>query len=319
MRAVIIDDFGPTEQLHLASMPKPEPVEGEVQIATAYASVNPVDWKLYQGKLKHMLRDWAFPLIPGWDVSGIISAVGPEVEKFSVGDPVFACCKKTLCQWGAYADYVCCAESIVAHKPQSLSMAEAAATPLVALTAWQTLFDYCKLKKGDSVLIHAGAGGVGSLAIQLAHWKGARVYTTASAKNHDYVRALGADVAIDYTQEDFVERMKLEEPDGVDIVYDCVGGETLKRSYVLVKPGGYLPTIADAHDKERLKERGIHGICLIVRPNGEQLTEISQLLDAGTLKSPQVQEFSLDQVKEAHKMSQEGHVVGKIVLKVKDA
>lgn len=317
MRAVIIDDFGPPENLHISSMPCPQPIEGEIQIEVAYAAVNPVDWKICQGKLKHMFREWAFPLIPGWDVAGRVAGVGSETSGFRVGDEVFAYCRKPICQWGTYAEYVCCPFSSAAFKPKTLTMAQAAAIPLVALTAWQTLFDYCKLSAGMTILVHAGAGGVGSFAIQMAKRIGAYVYTTASRANHEYVKDLGADVAIDYCNDDFVQRMQELEPEGVDVVYDCVGKEVLTRSYPLVKRGGCLPTIAAAHDKAILQERDIQGICLIVRPNGQQLTEIGRLIDDGQLKVPRVEELALEQAEEAHRRSQKGHTVGKLVLKVK--
>lgn len=316
MRAVVLEDFGGPETLTVKEIDVPQPGEGEILIKAAYCSVNPVDWKICQGYLKHMFTDWAFPLIPGWDVSGVVEAVGPGVENFAVGDEVMAYCKGTRVQWGTYAEFVCCPANKAAPKPQNLSMAQAAAIPLVSLTSWQIIHDYCKLQAGQVILIHAGAGGVGSIAIQLAKQVGAKVYTTASAENHPYVLELGADVAIDYRKEDFVERMGEMEPDGVDVVLDAVGGEVLMRSYPLVKPGGYIPTIAAAHDKELLQELEINGICLVVRPNGEQLAMIGQLFEEGKLVPPEVHELLLEEASEAHRRSKEGHTRGKIVLKV---
>lgn len=316
MKAVLYREFGSSDKLEFGEMPTPQPVDEQIQIQVSYASVNPVDWKIRQGWLTHMFKQWAFPVIPGWDVSGKVTEVGPGVTDYQIGDEVFAYCKVPFIQWGTYCEVVCCFASSAAPKPKSLSMAQAAAVPLVSLTAWQTLYDYANLQEGQSVLIHAGAGGVGSLAIQLAKLRGAKVYTTASAKNHAYVKSLGADVAIDYQNEDFVVRMRDLEPEGLDVIYDCVGGETLRRSYELVKPGGYIPTVADRQDKEQLEELGIQGICLVVRPNGEQLAEIGTMFDDGRLVAPEIHEYPLEKAAKAQDENKAGHTRGKIVLKV---
>ena len=317
MKAVYYEAFGGVDQLKVGEVATPDPADNEVQIEVAFTSVNPVDWKIREGYLKEVF-DCEFPLIPGWDVSGRVSAIGSKVENFKEGDSVYAYCRKPLVKWGTYAEYVCMEAEHVAPKPKSLSFAQAAAIPLVTLTAWQALFDYAKITDGQSVLIHAGAGGVGSMAIQLAKDAGATVYTTASAGNHEYVAELGANVAIDYISEDFVAKMRELEPEGVDVVFDCAGPDALDRSYDLLKKDGYLLTITSPMDKERVDSLGIQGACIMVRPNGIQLASISQLLDEGTLQAPEVHAHRLfDDYAEATKASQEGHVRGKLVLQVK--
>lgn len=315
MKAISIDHFGGIEQLHLTDLPKQEPKAGEVQIQISHAGVNPVDWKIREGWLKNWLPH-EFPLIPGWDAAGLITAVGPEVEDYKVGDEVFAYCRLPTVQWGTYCESICVPSSIVARKPRSLTMAQAASIPLVSLTAWQSIFDFADLKENQSILIHAGAGGVGGIAIELAKWKGAKIATTASKKNHNYVKSLGADVLIDYTQESFVEKIKSLHPEGLDVVYDCVGGDTLKDSLQLVKRGGALPSIVDPIDEEFGKQQGVKTGFVFVSPNGSQLAKIAELIDTGKLKPPKITEYPLEKAAEAHEQSRSGHTCGKLVLKI---
>src|ERR1700733_2368139 len=190
MKAMVIEKFGHEEQLHLGDIPTPLPSDNEVQIQVLYSAVNPVDWKIREGLMKNFLPH-EFPLILGWDAAGIVKAIGKNVKKFKVGDEVFAYCRKPIVKWGTYAEYVCFDADNIALKPNNINFAEAAAIPLAGLTAWQALFDFAKLKKGESILIHGGAGGVGSFAIQFAKHAGAKVITTASKQNHDYVKKLG--------------------------------------------------------------------------------------------------------------------------------
>jgi len=316
MKAVTIDHFGGVDEMHWSDLPTPEPKGNEVQIEVAYTSVNPVDWKIREGRLQDFFP-YQFPIIPGWDAAGTISALGDSVENYQVGDEIYSYCRKPTVQWGTYAQYVCMNEKDVALKPETLSFAEAASIPLVGLTAWQGLFDNAKLQKGQSILIHAGAGGVGSMAIQFAKVTGAKVYTTASREKHDYVKSLGADVAIDYKVEDFVEKMRELEPDGVNAVYDCVGGEALEKSFDIVKEGGRLISVVSKVDSKKTREKNIFGTMMIVSPNGAQLKEIAKLFDRGKLKPPHLTELSLDEFTKAHQMSQDGHTKGKIVLRVK--
>jgi NADPH2:quinone reductase len=202
-------------------------------------------------------------------------------------------------------------------KPKSISFAQAAAVPLVGLTAWQVLYDIVKIKKGQTCLIHAGAGGVGSMAIPLAHREGLWVATTASEKNHDYVRALGADLAIDYKSSSFVEEIQNKHPEGLDFVFDCVGGQTQADSYQLVKKGGWLVSIAQAIDKPLAAELGINARNGMVRASGEDLTKLKELIELGEIPCPPIEEMPLSDVVEALRRIKTEHTRGKIVLKVR--
>lgn len=315
MKAVIIDRFGGIEEAQWRDSPIPQPTANEVQIQIAYTAVNPVDWKIREGHLKKMLKH-EFPIIPGWDAAGTITAIGNHVTQFKVGDEVYAYCRKPIVHWGTYAEYICFPEDLVAFKPKTCHFAQAAAIPLVSLTAWQALFDTAKLQKGESVLIHAGAGGVGGLAIEFAHYAGATVYTTAREVNHDYVKKLGADFVIDYKAENFVERIKSWEPEGVDIVLDCVGDETLKQSYAVVKKGGRLVSIVNKIDQERCKEYSIDGEFVFVEANGNQLKQIANLIDTGSVIVPHIEEMPISAFAKAWEKSSEGHTRGKIVLRI---
>lgn len=312
MKAMVIDAFGGPDTLHLQEVPKPTPEEHEVSIEIHYAAVNPVDWKIREGYLKSRLPH-QFPLILGWDAAGIVAEVGANVRHFKVGDAVYAYCRKPIIQEGTYAEYVCVDAAHVALKPSSISFAEAASVPLVALTAWQALFDFCHLKPKQSILIHAGAGGVGSFAIQFAKSKHAVVYTTCSDCNHDYVRSLGADYIIDYNRQDFASAIK----EKLDVVFDTVGGETLKKSFPLVKKGGTLVTITQMIDHEVGEKYDIHTGFVFVRPNGNELMEISRLIEKGAVKLPAITEMPFEQATEALEQSKSGHTRGKIVLKIK--
>jgi len=317
MRALCFDEFGGNETLHEADLPIPEPKKGEVQIEISHAGVNPVDWKMTEGWLKNMLR-FEFPVIPGWDAAGKVSKLGEGVSQFQIGDPVFAYCRNPeVIDRGTYAEYICFDAEGVSLKPESLSLKEAAAIPLVGLTAWQSLFGPSPLKKGQSILIHAGAGGVGSLAIQLAKWAGAKVYTTASESNHDYVKSLGADVAIDYKRESIDEVLKQHEADGVDFVYDCVGDPVFDKSLKYVKKGGALVTICVfSFDKGLAEKHGIQIHSVFVQPNGQELNKLKQLFDDGALKAPQVHEVSFSGATDAWDQLRTQHTRGKIVLKI---
>lgn len=316
MKAVIIDHFGGVETLKLTDVPKPEPKEHEVLIQIEYAAVNPVDWKIREGMLKNRLPH-EFPIIPGWDASGTIAEVGSNADNFNVGDEVFAYCRKPIVHAGTYAEYICFDADHVALKPKNISFAEAAGIPLVALTAWQALFDFAKLKPHQNILIHAGSGGVGSYAIQFAKQHQATVWTTCSEKNIPYVKELGADHVIDYTKENFAKVIQDQFKEGIDVVFDTVGGPTLKDSVPLVKKGGTLITITEMVDPTIGEKNGIKAGFVFVRPNGKELTEIAHLIEQGKIKVPHTTEMSLNDASLAQAKSQEGHCKGKIVLKVK--
>jgi NADPH2:quinone reductase len=315
MKAMIINGFGGADRLEMAEVPTPEAQADEVLIRVTYAGVNPVDWKIREGMLEGLFPH-RFPLMLGWDAAGTVAAVGPSVTGFEVGDKVYAYCRKPIVQWGTYAEYVTMASSAVAPMPANLTFAQAAAIPLTALTSWQALFDAGQLKAGQSVLVHAGAGGTGGMAIQLAKHAGAMVFTTASAGNHEYVRSLGADHVIDYQRESFVEVIKARSPDGVDLVYVTVGGDVLRNSYRVLKPGGALVSIVDAPDVEEARRLGIRATFVFVEPNGAQLREITRLIEAGRVRPAAIAEMNLEEAPRAQELSQAGHVRGKIVLKI---
>lgn len=315
MRAMVIDDFGGPERLHLAELPDPRPAPGEVLIRVIFAGVNPVDWKIREGMLAGRFPHH-FPLIPGWDAAGTVAAAGAGVDGFAVGDRVFAYCRKPEVQWGTYAEYVVVPADAVAPMPRTLGFAEAATIPLAGLTAWQSLFEAANLKKEQWVLVHAGAGGVGSLAVQFAKHIGARVLATASAANHAYVRGLGADDVIDYTRTDVVAAVRERVPDGVDVVYATVGGDVLRDSYRAVRRGGFVVSIVDQPLQEEAARAGAEHAYVFVEPNGRQLQQISEWIDAGEVRAPEVTEMPLADAAKAQELNRAGHVRGKIVLAI---
>src|SRR6266481_5238166 len=229
MKAVRIHTYGGPEVLRYEDAPRPVPAAGEVLIKIHAAAVNPVDWKVRAGHLKDMLK-YQLPLIPGWDAAGVIEDVGAGVTRLKRGDEVYT--RPDISRDGTYAEYITVREPEVALKPKFLDHVHAAAIPLAALTAWQALFDAGGLSSGQRVLIHAAAGGVGTYAVQLAKWKGAYVIGIASARNHDFVRQLGADEVIDYQTKKFKDSAR-----DIDVVLDAIGGDTQQRSWKVLKPG----------------------------------------------------------------------------------
>jgi len=315
MKAIAYNEFGEADQLKLTEVATPVAGENQVLIKIEYTSVNPVDWKIRKGLLKDMMPHH-FPLIPGWDACGSVESVGKNVTDYKPGDKVYAYCRKPEVQWGTYAEYIALDSKDVAFAPNNISSAQAAALPLVGLTAWQALFDFCKLEKGQTILIHAGAGGVGSLAIQFAKHIGAEVITTASEKKHSFVKELGADLIIDYRKDDFEKVITDKYPDGVDAVFDLVGGETQTKSFNVLKKGGSLVSIAQPPDEALAKEKSVKSGFVFVEPNRAQLTEIKELVEASKLQMAPIQEFNLDQAKEAQSLSEKGGIVGKIVIRI---
>lgn len=292
MKAMTIDSFGGVEKLKLSDITLLPPEADEVQIKVIYAGVNPVDWKIREGLLKDRMPH-EFPIVLGWDASGKISAVGKNVQKFKIGDEVYAYCRKPTIQWGTYAEYVNMEAIHVALKPKKFNFSQAASIPLAGLTAWQSLFDCAKLKQGEKVLIHAGAGGVGSLAIQLAKSIHAFVYTTASEANREYVKSLGADVVIDYRRDNFVDVIKKLEPAGIEVVFYTVGEKTLSESAKVLKPGGRLVSILGKLPEETRQAYQIEDFYVYVRPNGEELKKLSELIDQDKIHPPKMIDMPL--------------------------
>jgi NADPH:quinone reductase-like Zn-dependent oxidoreductase len=249
------------------------------------------------------------PYVPGFDVSGVVTAIGPGVTEFDVGDEVFA--MLSLRRGGAYAEYTIVKEDEAAQKPSGATHAEAASIPLVALTAWQTLFEIADLQPGQTVLIHAGAGGVGSIAIQLAKWRGATVIATASDYNHDFLRELGVDVPVDYRTQRF-EDFATE----VDVVLDSIGGETQLRSMAVLKEGGILVSIVGLTREGRNPQRNIRVTSTLVQPNAEQLDKIGDLIEIGSIQPIVSHRFPLHEAPLAHEQSQTRRTRGKIILEI---
>ena len=308
MTAVRIHEFGGRDALKVEQAPRPAPGTGELLVRVHAAAVNPVDWKLRKSGGRGWL-DVKLPYTPGFDVSGVVDQVGAGVSRFKPGDAVFAMID--LRRGGAYAEYAVVRESEAALKPAKASHVEAAGVPLAALTAWQALFDTAKLEKGQTVLVHAGAGGVGTFAVQLAKWKGAKVIATASKENHDFLKQLGVDQAIDYKTQRFDEIVK-----DVDVVLDSVGGQTTTDSFKVLKKGGILVSIVGDPSPERAQQTGVRAAAILVQPNAEQLERIARLIDEGHVKPIVSHEFPLKDVAKAHEQSETGHTRGKIVLRV---
>lgn len=310
MKAVRIHEFGGPETLIYEDAPVPTPETGDVLIKVYAAGVNPVDWKVRYGYLEEAMPH-TLPLILGWDVSGVVEAVGEGVTNLKVGDAVYA--DGDILRDGSYAEYMAVKASVVAPKPKAISHAEAASLPVAALTAWQALFETANLQAGQKALIHAGAGGVGSMAIQLAKGKGAHVITTASASNREYVQSLGADEVIDYTVTPFEQAVK-----DVDVVFDTIGYETQARSWQTLKPGGFLVSIVTPPDTEIAKQNGVRASYLFTRADRDNLIQIAGLIDSGVLK-PQVGDtLPLAEARRAHEQSETRHSRGKIILTVKE-
>ena len=310
MKAVVIHEYGGPEVLKYEDVPQPEPKQDQLRIHVIAAGVNPVDGMIRSGMFDKEGRR-AFPVILGGDISGVVEKVGSNITKFKSGDPVFA--YVSLDNSGGYAQYAVVTEREAAPKPKSLTYVEAAAVPIVALTAWQALIDTAKLKAGQTVLIHGGSGGVGSFAIQIAKAHGAKVIATASTANQDLLKQLGADVAIDYTKQNFENVAK-----DVDVVLDSIGKDTLARSYGVVKKGGIIVSLVARPDPAELEKHGIRGEALSVDPNSDELSEIGKLIDEKKINVIVSQTFPLSEARKAQEQVATGHTRGKIVLKVAD-
>ena len=308
MKAVRMHAYGGPEVLHYEEAPRPEPGPGEVLVRVHAAAVNPVDWKIREGYFKDLLPH-ALPLVPGWDLSGEVEAAGQGAARWKPGDAV--CSRPDIARDGAYAEYVVIRETEAARKPRALDHVHAAALPLAGLTAWQALFDSAGLASGQRVLVHGASGGVGTLAVQLAKWKGAEVIATASEGNLSFLRALGADEAIDYRAVPFEEAVK-----DVDVVFDTIGGDTQQRSWKVLKPGGILVSIVSPPSPELALEHGVREDFVFVEPDGEELAQLVELVDEGRLKTVLEAALPLTEARRAQELSRSGHTRGKLVLKL---
>lgn len=308
MKAVVAHEYGAPEVLKFENAARPEPKEDEALVRVIASGVNPADPLTLSGKYA---EQWGthLPLIPGYEIAGIVEKTGAKVTKLKPGDAVYG--YPTF--GGGWAEYVAVKEWEVATKPKSLSFVEAAAVPMGALTAWQALVDTAQLHPGQTILIHGGSGGVGSFAVQIAKARGARVIATASTANQDLLKQLRADVGIDYTKVKFEDVAK-----DVDAVLDPIGRDTLGRSYAVVRKGGIIMSLVARPDPAELEKRGIRGTSISVRPDTKDLTDIAQLIDAGKIKPIVTQILPLSEAIAAEQQAETHHTRGKTVLRIAD-
>lgn len=333
MKAFIVDRYKRNSALRLGEMPEPEVREHDVVVAIHATSLNPLDAKIRDGEFK-LILPYRLPLILGNDVAGVVVRVGSKVRKFKSGDEVYA--RPSKDRIGTFAEFTAMNEADVALKPKNLTMEEAASIPLVGLTAWQVLIDRATLTKGQKVLIHAGSGGVGTFAIQLAKHLGATVATTTSTANVDMVTSLGADIVIDYKKADFEKVLK-----DYDVVLNSLGKDTLEKSLNVLKPGGKLFSISGPPDIAFARENGLnwflrevmrllsfgirrkakrHGISysfVFMRADGEQLSKITALIESGIVRPVVDRIFPFQATNEAMEYLATGRAKGKVVIKMK--
>jgi NADPH2:quinone reductase len=313
--AIAIHEFGGRDKLELMELPEPKLPPDAVRIRIRAAGVNPVDWKLREGRLEPAFPH-VFPVVPGWDAAGVVEAVGPGVVEVAPGDEVFAYCRKHFIGEGTYAEYVTVPVTFVARKPAGLSWEQAGAVPLTGLTAYQALFFGAGLTAGETVLVYGASGGVGGFAVQIAVAAGAEVIAVAREEHREYVLALGAYEVIDYTERDVVEAVREFLPKGVDVALDVVGGETLARAVEAVRDEGRIVSIAQPPTDERFRRRGIQPAYVFVRPDGEELGELAELAESGQLAVHLHEVLPLEEAARAHELLEQGHVRGKLVLRV---
>jgi NADPH2:quinone reductase len=324
---MVVTQFGPPEVLKLQEMPRPKLEPQDLFVEVHAAALNPVDFKIRRGAFR---EGRALPFVPGYDVSGVVREMGPAAQGFKIGDEVYA--SPSLIRGGANAEYVCVDARTAAPKPASLDHAHAAALPLISLTAWEALLLRARLDQGETVLIHAGGGGVGHVAIQLAKLHGCRVLTTASrGESLALCLKLGADVIVNYAEEDFVQRVAQETSgQGCPVVFDTVGGQTFDRSLDCVAINGRLITVVGTPSAEIPQKLFRKNATLYfefmgaptvygVRPEGqgEILRSVAKLVDERKLKPHISRAITLEELPEGHRLQESGHVTGKIVVRVK--
>ncbi|MFF5186937.1 NADP-dependent oxidoreductase [Streptomyces sp. NPDC000345] len=307
MKAISYSRYGGPDVLEFGEVRDPKVGPDSVLVKVRAAAVNPVDWKAREGYLDGIF-DAVFPVIPGWDVSGVVVQPGVAVAEYAVGDEVIGYVREDFLSRGTFAEYVAAPVRTLARKPRNLTWEEAAGLPLVGLTAYQVLTKALRAKRGETLLVHAAAGGVGSIAVQFARHIGARVIGTASEANHDFVRSLGGE-PVTYG-EGLAERVRGLAPEGVDAVFDTVGGETLKVSAQLLAPEGRLVSIADPDVV------GYGGRYSFVRPDADDLTRLAELAEQGVVSVHVSETFPLDRAADAYRLNQEGRTRGKIVMTV---
>lgn len=304
MKAIRIHRYGHSDEIKIEETPRPQVGATQVLLRIRDAGVNPVDWKIREGLYRErMPRD--LPLTLGQDVAGEVVELGERVTRFKKGDPVFGFAA------GAYAEFAPAEEAELAPKPRVLDYDAACALPTPSLTAWQAVMELARLEEGQLVLIHGAAGGVGSLASQLAVWRGARVVANAASRDADYLRGLGVERVLDYKTEPFERLVR-----GADVVIDLVGGDTLERSYEVLKPEGIVVSTLGPIDEAKAKAAGVRAVAMGMRRDGSQLSRIADLVDMNALKPRLDQILPLTDARIAQDLSQSGETRGKIVLHV---
>jgi NADPH:quinone reductase-like Zn-dependent oxidoreductase len=309
MKAIRFHEYGGLEVLKYEEVPRPEPQPGEVLVQVRAASINPFDLALREWWLASMIP-LQLPAIAGVDVAGTVRAMGKGVTGFSIGQDVYGFMSRYS---GAYAEYASVAIETIAPQPQTLDYMQAASVPLAATAAWQGLFEAGGLKEGQQVLIHGGAGGVGTFAIQLAKLKGAHVLAATTRENIEYVQGLGADEVIDYTTTLFETVART-----VDVVLDLIGGETQQRSWSVLKAGGILVSLREPPSQDAATAYGVRAAFATAQPSSDLLKELADLLDRGQIKPHVGRMFPLEQARQAQELKRNGHTQGKIVLKIAD-
>ncbi|HEY7168009.1 MAG TPA: NADP-dependent oxidoreductase [Candidatus Binatia bacterium] len=309
MKAVRIDNFGSPEVIQLEEVPKPKPGEGEVLVQVKAAGVGPWDALIRSGR---SAIPQPLPLTLGSDVAGVIESIGSGVDGFRAGDEIFGVTNERFT--GGYAEYALAKASMIAHKPKSLNFPHAASVPVVAVTAWQMVFELAQVLPGQTVLVQGGAGNVGAYAVQFAKQAGAMVVATASRADANYVGRIGADGVLDYHKIQFEEQVKQ-----MDAVLDTVGGETLERSYGVLKRGGIVVSSAAKPSEKSADQYGVRALFFLVQVTSKRLTRIGEMIDAGKLKSEVGEVLGLFEARKAHEMLEgAAHRRGKIVIKVAD-
>ncbi|MDP4209845.1 MAG: NADP-dependent oxidoreductase [Bacteroidota bacterium] len=316
MKAVYINEFGGRDKLlYSEDFPKPEVKEGEVLVRIRAASINPVDRHIREGHLAKMFPHH-FPLILGWDMAGVVEETGHSARRFAVGDNVYAYARRPFVENGTYAEYISLPESYLASMPQSLTFEESASVPLTGLTAYQALYEKGKICEKQVVLILGASGGVGSMAVQMARIAETQIIALAGSSNAAYLKELGADEALNYDQEDWVERFNALVPEKADLVFDCSGGTTLSRAHYCVKPGGTLVSIAGQANPALVASLKIQFAYHFVEPNSLQLEQLATMLNSHKLKTHLNTILPLEETAKAHELIETGHTRGKIVLSI---
>jgi NADPH:quinone reductase-like Zn-dependent oxidoreductase len=310
VRAAYIEEWGDRDVIKLGDVPDPPVGPDMVLVRVKAAGVNPVDTKIRGGYMKERLP-FHFPLVLGWDAAGVVEKVGPAVTWFKPGDEVYGYCRRHHLQFGTYAELAIVPEGFLAHKPRSLSFEEAAAVPLAALTAHQAL-DAVGLRGGESLLVSGGSGGVGHFAVQLGVVRGARVVATSSERNREFVQELGGEW-VDYHGDGVADRLREAAGGELDAALDLFGGDEREIAYEVLRLGGRLASIAQPPPDQR---EGYESHYVFVRPAGDQLSELANLIDEGRLKPTVAEVFPLDRAADAHATIEDGHVRGKLVLRV---